>query len=88
MDREILYNRINKRVDIMMDNGLLIEVESLQEFQHFNALQTVGYKELFSYLNNELTLEEAITLIKQNTRRYAKRQLTWLNRYPINWVEN
>ena len=88
MDREILYNRINKRVDIMMDNGLLNEVESLQDFQHFNALQTVGYKELFLHLNNKLTLEEAITLIKKNTRRYAKRQLTWLNQYPINWVEN
>jgi tRNA dimethylallyltransferase len=87
MDRETLYNKINKRVDIMIDNGLLSEVESLQDFQHFNALQTVGYKELFSHLNNELTLDEAIALIKQNTRRYAKRQLTWLNRYPVKWVE-
>ncbi len=88
MDRETLYNRINKRVDIMMDKGLLSEVESLKNFQHLNALKTVGYKELFSHLNNELTLEQAVDQIKQNTRRYAKRQLTWLNRYPIKWVES
>ena len=88
MDRETLYNRINKRVDIMMNKGLLSEVESLKDFQHLNALKTVGYKELFSHLNNELTLEQAVNQIKQNTRRYAKRQLTWLNRYPIKWVES
>ncbi|MBL6873400.1 MAG: tRNA (adenosine(37)-N6)-dimethylallyltransferase MiaA, partial [Flavobacteriales bacterium] len=88
MDRETLYNRINKRVDIMMDKGLLSEVESLKNFQHLNALKTVGYKELFSHLNNELTLKQAVDQIKQNTRRYAKRQLTWLNRYPIKWVES
>lgn len=86
MDRDLLYERINKRVDEMMDNGLLSEVEKLQEYQGLNALQTVGYKELFSYLNNQSTLEEAVNLIKQNSRRYAKRQLTWLNRYDFKWL--
>jgi len=76
-DREIIYNRINQRVDIMMENGLLNEVKELLEYKHLNALQTVGYKELFSYLENEITLEFAIEEIKKNTRRFAKRQLTW-----------
>ena len=88
MDREKLYQRINDRVDIMMEKGLLQEVESLIKFQDLNALKTVGYSELFQYLNNEISLERAIELIKQNSRRYAKRQMTWLKRYPINWLEN
>ena len=88
MDREKLYQRINDRVDIMMKKGLLEEVESLIKFQDLNALKTVGYSELFQYLNNDNSLEGAIELIKQNSRRYAKRQMTWLKRYPINWVEN
>ena len=88
MDREKLYQRINDRVDIMMKKGLLQEVESLIKFQDLNALKTVGYSELFQYLNNDISLERAIELIKQNSRRYAKRQMTWLKRYPINWVEN
>jgi len=87
MDRELLYQRINTRVDKMMEKGLLKEVEKLKPFQNLNALQTVGYKELFSYFNKELSLDEAINSIKQNTRRYAKRQLTWLNRYDLNWLE-
>ncbi len=88
MDREKLYKRINDRVDIMMEKGLLKEVESLINFQDLNALKTVGYSELFQYLNNDISLEKAIELIKQNSRRYAKRQMTWLKRYPINWMEN
>ena len=88
MDREKLYQRINDRVDIMMKKGLLQEVESLIKFQDLNALKTVGYSELFQYLNNYISLERAIELIKQNSRRYAKRQMTWLKRYPINWLEN
>jgi len=88
MDRETLYDRINKRVDAMMAKGLLDEVKRLVDFQDLNALKTVGYTELFQYLNNKITLEEAIEGIKQNSRRYAKRQITWLKRYPINWIEN
>ena len=88
MDREKLYQRINDRVDIMMKKGLLQEVESLIKFQDLNALKTVGYSELFQYLNNYISLEKAIKLIKQNSRRYAKRQMTWLKRYPFNWKEN
>jgi tRNA dimethylallyltransferase len=78
-DREVLYNRINKRVDLMMQNGLLEEVKSLYPYKHLNALNTVGYKELFDFIDNKCTLEEAVNLIKQNSRRYAKRQLTWFN---------
>ena len=78
-DREALYNRINKRVDIMMQNGLLEEVKSLYPYKHLNALNTVGYKELFDFIDNKCILEEAVNLIKQNSRRYAKRQLTWFN---------
>ena len=88
MDRKKLYKRINERVDIMMEKGLLQEVESLIKFQDLNALKTVGYSELLQFLNNDISLERAIELIKQNSRRYAKRQMTWLKRYPINWLEN
>lgn len=78
-ERETLYTRINKRVDIMMQNGLLEEVKSLYPYKHLNALNTVGYKELFDFMDGKCTLEEAVNLIKQNSRRYAKRQLTWFN---------
>ena len=88
MDREKLYQRINNRVDLMMKKGLLDEVKSLDKYQDLNSLKTVGYSELFQYLNKEISLERAIELIKQNSRRYAKRQITWLKRYPINWIEN
>ena len=88
MDREKLYQRINNRVDKMIEKGLLDEVKGLAEHQNLNALKTVGYSEIFQHLNNEISLERAIELIKQNSRRYAKRQITWLKRYPINWVEN
>ena len=89
MDREKLYNRINQRVDNMMQEGLLEEVKSLHEFQHLNTLQTVGYSELFEYLNGEISLEGAVANIKQNTRRYAKRQLTWFRKYDdLTWFED
>lgn len=86
--RELLYDRINQRVDEMMSNGLLNEVKSLLAYKHLNALQTVGYKELFDYLENKTDLKSAIELIKQNTRRFAKRQLTWFHRdEEIKWFE-
>ncbi|MBK6523737.1 MAG: tRNA (adenosine(37)-N6)-dimethylallyltransferase MiaA [Bacteroidia bacterium] len=76
-DREKLYERINLRVDEMMKQGLLNEVKSLTEYKNVNALKTVGYKELFDHLEGLFTLEEATTKIKQHTRNYAKRQITW-----------
>ncbi len=78
-EREALYDRINRRVEIMMANGLLDEVKALYPHKQLNALNTVGYKELFDFLDGKLSLEEAVAMIKQNTRRYAKRQLTWFN---------
>ncbi len=86
--REALYERINTRVDEMMHQGLLDEVKSLVLYQNKNALQTVGYKELFDYLENKTSLEQAIELIKQHTRNFAKRQLTWFKRdEQIQWFE-
>ncbi len=79
-DREIIYNRINSRVDIMVKEGLLQEAKALIPKQHLNALNTVGYKELFNYFNGECTLDFAISEIKKNTRRFAKRQLTWFKK--------
>ncbi|TDQ07427.1 tRNA (adenosine(37)-N6)-dimethylallyltransferase MiaA [Pedobacter metabolipauper] len=79
-ERSKLYQRINLRVDQMMEAGLLKEVKSLQSFRSFNALNTVGYSELFAYLDNQIGLNEAVDKIKQNTRRFAKRQLTWFRR--------
>ncbi len=76
-DREVIYDRINKRVDIMMEEGLLEEVRGLLLRKHLNALQTVGYRELFEYLEGKVSLEKAVENIKTNTRRFAKRQLTW-----------
>ncbi len=80
-DRAELYERINERVDQMMASGLLKEVKSLVDFKGKNALNTVGYKELFNYLDGEWSLETAIEKIKQHTRNYAKRQITWCKRY-------
>ena len=77
LPREEIYERINRRVDLMMEEGLLEEVQSLYEFKHLNSLQTVGYKELFDYLDGKTELDFAVDEIKKNTRRYAKRQLTW-----------
>ncbi len=79
-DREIMYDRINKRVDIMINEGLAKEVENLFPNKHLNALQTVGYKELFDYFDGKITLDFAIKEIKKNTRRFSKRQLTWFKR--------
>ena len=79
-EREELYHRINKRVDNMMNEGLLEEVKKLYDYKDCNALQTVGYKELFAYFDGEWDLETAIEEIKKNTRRYAKRQMTWFRR--------
>ncbi|MGL2993762.1 tRNA (adenosine(37)-N6)-dimethylallyltransferase MiaA [Flavobacterium sp. TSSA_36] len=79
-DRNVLYERINHRVDLMMQEGLLAEVEGLHTHQALNALQTVGYRELFRYLDGEWDLPFAIEEIKKNTRRFSKRQLTWFKR--------
>jgi tRNA dimethylallyltransferase len=88
MDREILYQRINKRVDQMMASGWLDEVKSLREYQQCNALNTVGYKELFAYLDGLMTLDEAIEKIKANTRKYARKQITWFRKDPgYHWFQ-
>ncbi len=79
-EREVIYDRINRRVDLMMLEGLLDEVNSLRSKQHLNALNTVGYKELFKFLSHEWTLDVAISEIKKNSRRFAKRQLTWFKK--------
>lgn len=85
-DREELYNRINLRVDEMMDEGLLEEARNLYPMRHMNALNTVGYKEMFAYLDSTWTLEEAVERIKGNTRRYARKQLTWYKKdEQIRW---
>lgn len=81
LPREQLYRNINQRVDRMMEDGLLEEAKSLYSYKHLNALQTVGYKELFDYLDNKISLETAIEEIKKNTRHFAKRQITWFNKF-------
>lgn len=87
MSRELLNQRINQRVDIMMQAGLLEEVTSLFPFRHLNALQTVGYQEIFEYLDGKMDINSAVELIKQHTRQYAKRQMTWLKKdSSIHWV--
>ena len=87
-DRNIIYDRINERVDKMMANGLLEEAKTLVDYKNLNALQTVGYRELFCYLENEISLEFAIEEIKKNTRRFAKRQLTWYKKdKEITWFD-
>ena len=79
-DREIIYNRINQRVDAMIDNGLIEEAKTLYAHKELNALQTVGYRELFSFFDGNFTKEFAVSEIKKNSRRFAKRQLTWFKR--------
>lgn len=79
-DREIIYNRINQRVDAMIENGLIEEAKTLFAHKELNALQTVGYRELFSFFDGNFTKEFAISEIKKNSRRFAKRQLTWFKR--------
>lgn len=79
-DREALIERINRRVDMMMEQGLLDEAKSVYPYRHLNTLNTVGYKELFDYLDGKCTLEQAVEQIKISTRQYAKRQMTWLRK--------
>lgn len=86
-DRPVLYNRINLRVDLMIENGLLEEVKQLENFKNLAPLQTVGYSEVFDYFDGKWSIEECIDKIKQHTRNYAKRQLTWFKRNPeSNWI--
>lgn len=88
LPREILYNRINQRVDTMMQQGLLKEVKSVEQYKNTYALQTVGYTELFEYLEGKHTLDKSVDLIKQHTRNFAKRQLTWFKKEaPQFWFE-
>lgn len=85
-ERSELFNRINQRVDQMMQEGMLEEARKVYPYRHFNSLNTVGYKELFKYLDGEWTLEEAVEKIKRNTRIYAKKQLTWFKKdMSIRW---
>jgi tRNA dimethylallyltransferase len=85
-DREELYARINQRMDMMIERGLFGEAEALFPFRHLNALQTVGYTEIFGFMEGKYDKEEAIRLLKRNSRRYAKRQLTWFRRdLDIHW---
>ncbi|MFD1630983.1 tRNA (adenosine(37)-N6)-dimethylallyltransferase MiaA [Pseudopedobacter beijingensis] len=87
-DREKLYHRINTRVDLMIQEGLVDEVKNLLPYKHLNSLNTVGYSEIFDYLEGQISLERAIELIKQNSRRYAKRQITWFKKVEgINWFD-
>ncbi|HRG44514.1 MAG TPA: tRNA (adenosine(37)-N6)-dimethylallyltransferase MiaA [Saprospiraceae bacterium] len=84
-DRDILYDAINKRVEKMIDTGLIAEADGLKEYRHLKALHTVGYSELFDMLEGKVTLDEAINLIKRNSRRYGKRQITWFKNQG-DWV--
>lgn len=87
-DRDWIYERINRRVDLMLEAGLIEEVERLQPHWHLNALKTVGYREFFPYFEGTCSLEEAVEALKMNTRRFAKKQLTWLRRDPENqWFD-
>ncbi len=88
LPREQLYERINQRVNVMMQEGLLEEVKDLIPFKKLNALQTVGYKEFFEYLDGVFTLEQAIEVLKKHTRHYAKRQMTWFKKdEQIQWFQ-
>lgn len=87
-ERNELYDRINSRVDQMIEKGLINEVKGLINFKNLNPLNTVGYKELFLFLDNKKTLEESTKEIKKNTRRFAKRQMTWLRKKDILWISN
>ena len=89
MPRELLYDRINRRVDIMVEIGLEAEARGVLQHRECNALQTVGYRELFEYFDGLITFERAVELIKQNSRRYAKRQMTWFRRdSSLLWVKS
>lgn len=87
VERDNLYKQINERVDIMMQEGLLAEVKSLYKYKQLNAMQTVGYNELIDYLDGEITLDDAVEKIKQHTRNYAKRQMTWCkHQQKFQWI--
>ena len=87
-EREIIYDRINLRVDLMIDEGLIEEAKSVYPYKSLNALQTVGYRELFDYFDGKIERDFAISEIKKNTRRFAKRQLTWFRKdEAINWFD-
>jgi tRNA dimethylallyltransferase len=87
-DRDLLYTRINERVDLMMEHGFLEEAERLYPFRQLNALRTVGYNELFDYIGGKTSLPAAVDLIKQNTRRFSKRQMTWFRKdEEITWLD-
>lgn len=86
MERQQLYNRIDSRVDTMLEAGLEAEARNLYKYKHLNSLNTVGYKEFFGYFDGEYDFDEAARLIKRNSRRYAKKQMTWFNRYQqMHW---
>ncbi len=90
MDREKLYERINLRVDLMMEEGLLEEVQALHhnKIRDCQSIQAIGYKELYAYFDGKVTLEQAVDDLKQNSRRYAKRQLTWFrNKMDVTWID-
>lgn len=88
-ERPVLYERINLRVDLMIKEGLVEEVKSLEQYRNQTSMNTVGYKELFEHFDGTISMDEAVEKIKQNTRRYAKRQITWLKRHPESiWLKH
>ena len=88
MDREKLYERIDLRIDLMIKEGLFEEAKKLYPFKQLNALQTVGYQEIFGYLDGNYDKAEAIRLLKRNSRRYAKRQMTWFKKdHSTHWFQ-
>lgn len=87
LEREELYQRIDARMDKMIEDGLFEEAEKFYSFKHLNALQTVGYREIYDYLDGKYDREEAVRLLKRNSRRYAKRQMTWFKKdAEMKWV--
>jgi len=87
-NRDVLYKRINARVDKMIEEGLIDEVKKLFKHKNLNPLNTVGYKEIFEFIEKKVSLEQSIEKIKQNTRRYAKRQITWLKNKDYKWIDS
>lgn len=87
-NRDVLYKRINARVDKMIEAGLIDEVKNLYKHKNLNPLNTVGYKEIFEFIEKKVSLEDSIEKIKQNTRRYAKRQITWLKNKDYKWIDS
>ena len=87
-NRDVLYKKINTRVDKMIEAGLIDEVKKLFKHKNLNPLNTVGYKEIFEFIEKKVSLEQSIEKIKQNTRRYAKRQLTWLKNKDYKWIDS